>query len=79
MDRLQGKVVLLNYFHLQYRITQDAVIVGSTGLSHGPGWHTLKNGQMLMISRATLGVTIVDITQSKRSPIEEQYLLQLQR
>lgn len=68
-----------DYFHLQYRITQDAVVIGSTGLNHGHGWKTLKNGQMLLVSRGTLEVKIVDVAQNARKSLEEQYLSQLQR
>ncbi|HLX58954.1 MAG TPA: class II glutamine amidotransferase [Ktedonobacteraceae bacterium] len=68
-----------NYYHLQYRITRDAVVVTSSGLSQGTGWKTLKNGQMLLVERGTLKVTIVDVAQNTRSSIQEQYLSQLQR
>jgi predicted glutamine amidotransferase len=68
-----------DYFHLQYRITPGAVLVGSTGLNRGPGWKTLQNGQMLLVNRGTLKVEIVDVAQDTRSSIEEQYKSLLQR
>lgn len=61
-----------DYFHLQYRITPEAVIVGSTGLGQGEGWKTLKNGQILIVERGTLQVTIVEIVQNTRKSIMER-------
>ncbi|HVB74283.1 MAG TPA: class II glutamine amidotransferase [Ktedonobacteraceae bacterium] len=69
---------LPDYFYVQYRVTKDAVIVGSTGLSQAPGWETLQNGQMLLVERGTLKVTIIDVAQTTRSSLQEQYLSQLQ-
>jgi predicted glutamine amidotransferase len=68
-----------NYFQVYYRATPDAVVVGSTGLGQGKGWRTLKNGQMLIVERGTLKLTIVDIAQNARNAIQEHYLSQLQR
>jgi len=70
-----------NYFHLHYRVTPDAVVVASTGLGQHEktSWQTLKNGQMLVVERGTLKLTIVDIAQNARTAIQEQYLSQLQR
>lgn len=70
-----------NYFHLHYRITQDAVVVASTGLGQDEkkGWQTLENGHMLLVERGTLKATIHTIAHNARSSIQEQYLSQLQR
>ena len=68
-----------NYFHLHYHATPDAVVVASTGLGRGAGWKTLKNGQLLIIERDTLKMTVVDIAQNASNTIQEQYLSQLQR
>jgi predicted glutamine amidotransferase len=44
------------YYHLRYRITPDAVIVASSGW--GRGWRTLGNGELLVVKRRTLEVTV---------------------
>lgn len=68
-----------DYFHLQYRITPGAIVVGSTGLNQDPGWEILRNGQMLLVERDTLRLTIVDLAQNMRSAIQEEYKSKLQR
>src|SRR5207302_7914382 len=37
-----------DYFHIQYQVTPDAVVVVSTGLNPGSGWEILLSGQMLI-------------------------------
>ena len=50
------------YFRLRYRVTDDAVVVASTGW--GSGWATLGNGEMLTVQRQTLAVSVSAITGS---------------
>ena len=53
------------HFHLQYRVTPDEVLIGSTGLQQGPEWQLLENGHMLLVHRQTLqieGINIFDTT-----------------
>jgi predicted glutamine amidotransferase len=45
-----------DYFSLRYRVTPDAVVVASTGW--GRDWQELANGEMLIVQRGTLDVTI---------------------
>lgn len=45
------------YFNLRYRVTDDAVVVASTGW--GRGWQPLANGELLMVQRQTLEVSVV--------------------
>jgi predicted glutamine amidotransferase len=45
------------YFNLRYRITDDAVVVASTGW--GRGWQPLANGDLLTVQRQTLEVSVV--------------------
>ncbi len=66
-------------FHLQYQIRPDALIVGSMGLNQDGDWQILRSGQMLVVERGTLNVTIVDVSYNTRTSIEEQYKSILQR
>jgi predicted glutamine amidotransferase len=69
-----------DYFHLLYQVGPERVIVRSSGLGQdSTGWETLKNGQMLLVERGTLRVTIVDIAENARNSLQEQYLSLLQR
>ena len=45
-----------HYYRMGYRITPDAVVVGSSGW--GDGWTFLENGDVLTVERATLAVHI---------------------
>lgn len=68
-----------DYFHIQYQVSSDGVVIASTGLNPGSGWETLRNGQMLVVERDTLKITIVDVGQKTRNSIKEQYKSALQR
>lgn len=46
-----------DYFDLRYRVTDDAVVVASTGW--GRGWQPLANGELLTVDRRTLEVSVV--------------------
>ena len=50
-----------DYFHLRYRVTDDAVVVASSGW--GSGWQVLENGTLLMVDRATLETSVVSLDQ----------------
>ena len=52
-----------DYYHLGYRVTDDAVIVSSSGW--GAGWQTLENGHMLTIQRATMDISIRQLPEAK--------------
>jgi predicted glutamine amidotransferase len=45
-----------DYFHLRYRVTDDAVVVSSTGW--GRDWEVLGNGELLVVQRKTLETSI---------------------
>src|SRR5262252_3777795 len=45
-----------DYFHIQYQVNTDAVVVASTGLNPGSGWEILHSGQMLVNERDTLKI-----------------------
>ncbi len=47
------------YYRLRYRVTPDAVVVGSSGW--GDGWRSLENGQLLIVQRRSLEVEIRDL------------------
>ena len=68
-----------DYFHIQYQVGSDGVVVASTGLNPVSGWETLRSGQMLVVERDTLKITIVDVGQNPRNSIKEQYKSALQR
>ena len=68
-----------DYFHIQYQVSPDAVVVASTGLNPGSGWEILRSGQMLVVERDTLKITIVEINHNTRNSIQEQYKSALQR
>lgn len=44
------------YYTLRYRISEDAVLVSSSGW--GEGWHDLANGSMLVVDRGSLATTV---------------------
>jgi predicted glutamine amidotransferase len=46
-----------DYFHLRYRVTDDAVVVSSTGW--GRDWQVLGNGDLLVVDRQTLDTSVV--------------------
>jgi predicted glutamine amidotransferase len=48
-----------DYFNLRYRITDDAVVVASTGW--GRGWQPLANGELLVVRRETLEVSVTSV------------------
>ena len=48
-----------DYFHLRYRVTDDAVVVASTGW--GTDWQVLENGSMLAVRRDTLETSVVSL------------------
>ena len=45
-----------DYYHLGYRVTPGAVIVSSSGW--GAEWSSLENGQILVVQRDTLDVSV---------------------
>jgi len=48
-----------DYFHLRYRVTDDAVVVSSTGW--GRDWEVLGNGDLLIVQRETLETSVVSL------------------
>jgi predicted glutamine amidotransferase len=48
-----------DYFHLRYRVTDDAVVVASTGW--GRDWQVLDNGSLLAVDRDTLATSVVSL------------------
>jgi predicted glutamine amidotransferase len=48
-----------DYYQLRYRITPDAIVVASSGW--GEGWNTLRNGEMLVVDRGTLDLTVTHL------------------
>jgi predicted glutamine amidotransferase len=51
-----------DYFHLRYRVTQDAVVVSSTGW--GRDWQVLRNGDLLTVRRETLETSVVPLEEA---------------
>ena len=49
-----------DYYHLRYRRTPDAVVVSSSGW--GAGWSSLANGEIIIVQRATLEVSVRSLT-----------------
>ncbi len=51
-----------DYYTVGYRVSPDAVVVGSSGCWGDPGeWEPLANGQVLVVDRGTLATTVVDL------------------
>lgn len=48
-----------DYFHLRYRVTDDTVVVASSGW--GSDWRVLENGTLLSVDRATLATSVVSV------------------
>jgi predicted glutamine amidotransferase len=46
-----------DYYRLRYRVSPDAVVVGSSGW--GNGWRELANGDLLVVARRSLDMTVV--------------------
>ena len=44
------------YYDLRYRVTDEGVIVSSSGW--GAGWTSIRNGEILVVNRETLSVTV---------------------
>jgi len=53
-----------DYYRLSYRVSADAVVVGSSGWSDrsGNGWESLANRQALVVERHTLATRVLDLT-----------------
>ena len=45
------------YYRLRYRVSDDAVVVSSSGW--GRGWQELANGDLLVVRRGTLASTVL--------------------
>lgn len=45
-----------DYFRLHYRVTDESVLVSSSGW--GTGWETLTNGHLLVVERGTLATSV---------------------
>jgi predicted glutamine amidotransferase len=52
------------YYDLGYRVSADAVVVGSSGWSgcSADGWEWLANGQALVVDRHTLATSMLELT-----------------
>lgn len=48
-----------NYYHMRYRVTPDGVVVSSNGW--GTGWTALENGEVLVVHRGTLDVSVCSV------------------
>ena len=55
-----------DYFHLGYRVTDDAVVVSSSGW--GTGWQPLADGELLAVRRATLEVSVLPMEELLPAP-----------
>ena len=53
-----------DYYRLSYRVSADAVVVGSSGWSDrfGNAWESLANRQALVVERHTLATRVLDLT-----------------
>ncbi len=51
-----------DYFHLGYRVTDDAVVVASSGW--GRDWQQLGNGELLAVDRTTLATSVVSLAEA---------------
>ncbi|HZD00575.1 MAG TPA: class II glutamine amidotransferase [Actinomycetes bacterium] len=49
-----------DYYTLRYRVSSDAVVVGSSGWAGG-AWKTLANHQALVVERGTLATRVLDL------------------
>ena len=55
-----------DYFHLGYRLTDDAVVVSSSGW--GKGWQPLADGELLAVDRRTLEVSVTSMRELLLAP-----------
>lgn len=55
-----------DYFHLRYRVTDDAVVVSSSGW--GKGWQPLAEGHLLAVDRQTLELSVVPMRELLLAP-----------
>jgi hypothetical protein len=49
-----------DYYEMRYRISGDAVIASSSGWPQD-GWTRLRNGEVLVVDRATLSATVSQV------------------
>lgn len=52
-----------DYYHLRYRITPQSVVISSSGW--GAGWTTLRNGEMIVVQRSTLALSVHSISENR--------------
>jgi predicted glutamine amidotransferase len=52
-----------DYYRIRYRVTPDAVVVSSNGW--GSGWTSLENGEILVVRRGTLDVSVCPVTDAR--------------
>jgi predicted glutamine amidotransferase len=50
-----------DYYQLRYRVTPNAVLVASNGW--GAGWNTVQNGEMIVVDRNTLTVSVSQLSE----------------
>jgi predicted glutamine amidotransferase len=55
-----------DYYHMRFRVTADAVVVSSTGW--GSGWTPLDNGEILVVRRDTLEVSVRSVKDAWVAP-----------
>ncbi|MBO0788340.1 MAG: class II glutamine amidotransferase [Actinobacteria bacterium] len=58
---------LAGYFHLSYRVTEQAVVVASSGWPQR-GWELLPNGSVLVIDRATRSTRVEPLPEDSLTP-----------
>lgn len=51
-----------DYFHLRYRVGEQAVVVSSTGW--GEGWQPLADGELLTVDRQTLALSVTRLDEA---------------
>lgn len=50
-----------DYYPLLYRRTGETVVVASTGWTDSAGWRALTNGQMLVVERGSLRISVLPV------------------
>jgi predicted glutamine amidotransferase len=55
-----------HYYQVRYRVTPDAVLIASSGW--GDGWNTLQNGEMLVVDRGTLELSVTQLPEVTIAP-----------
>jgi predicted glutamine amidotransferase len=51
------------YYQLSYKVSERAIVIGSSGWQQGDGWTVIPNGQVLVVERGSLRSQLVQVVE----------------